>query len=1013
MRRALFFLLAVALIVGGVLAQQTGTLRGVLTDNSGAVIPAGTVSISGNGVERSVKTQNDGTYSFTGLAPGQYSVKVIFPGFADYIRAVTVSGRTTQLAIQLSVGAADKQVITVQGEAGPTVNVEADNNATALVIKGEDLEALPDDPDDLQDALEALAGPGAGPNGGQIYIDGFTGGQLPPKESIREIRINQNPFSAEYDRLGFGRIEILTKPGTDQYRGALSLNESNSVFNSRNPFASNKPDFSNRQVSGSFGGPINHRSSFFFDFNRRDIQDNAITHAQYLTAAALPPLNITTAVVTPSGFTTISPRVDYQLNANNTLIARFEERFNDRQNAGLGGTSLPPPYSQIPYNVNGDAQNLMLTETAVLSSKVINETRFQWTRTWSNSLGNLIPSINVAGAFTMGGNGVGNEYDLARHYELTNITSVVHGVHTVRFGVRVRRDGDQNNNPQGFNGQFTFLGGLAPVLDSTNDPIPGQTVELTSLQQYARNLQLQQAGYTETQIQQLGGGPSRFSIQAGRSYIGMARWDASPFIQDDWRVRPNITLSAGLRFEDQNLITDNRDVAPRIGFAWAPGKAGNGRQKTVVRGGFGIFYDRVSYTPYENAILNNGVNQLEYTAYNPLFYPNIPALSTLSPGQNTINLVDPKLRTDYSIQSAIGVERQLPRSTTLAVTYTNNRSDHLSQTIPINTPLPGTFNPLQPLSANNGVFPYGYNAGVLEEYESGGFLKQSIMMVNFNTRFSRRVSLFGNYSLTYAKGLQGTPSDPFDFLLDYGRSTLDRRNNFQLTGSVIGPKGIRFAPFITMRSGSPYDVTLGYDLFGDNGTARADLFSAAGAGCSPSGNVVCTKYGGFSTIANAASLGNVVPKNYLTMAGLISVNMRVYRVFGFGPVRGANAAPSGGPGGGPGGRGGFAGGRGGFGGGGGRGGAGGMRMGGGGGRGGFGGGGDTTERRYNVTVGVNFANMLNHFNPGGYVGVMTSPFFGQATSVNTGFGGGGFGGGVGGGSVANNRRLDMSMRFTF
>src|ERR1035438_1228511 len=140
----------------------------------------------------------------------------------------------------MKVGAAEKQEVTVQGEAGPSLSVEPDNNATALVLKGEDLQALPDDPDDLSDALQALAGPGAGPSGGQIYIDGFSGGQLPPKESIREIRINQNPFSAEYDRLGFGRIEILTKPGTDRFRGMLFLNDSDAEFDSRNPFASNK-----------------------------------------------------------------------------------------------------------------------------------------------------------------------------------------------------------------------------------------------------------------------------------------------------------------------------------------------------------------------------------------------------------------------------------------------------------------------------------------------------------------------------------------------------------------------------------------------------------------------------------------------------------------------------------------------------------------------------------------------------------------------------------------------------
>ena len=150
--------------------------------------------------------------------------------------------------------------------------MEPDNNATALVLRGEDLAALPDDPDDLADALQALAGPGAGPNGGSIYIDGFSGGQLPPKESIREIRINQNPFSAEYDRLGFGRIEILTRPGTDQVRGGFGFNDSDGVFNSRNPFATNKPDYSNRNFGGNIGGPISKRASFFLDFQRRDIR---------------------------------------------------------------------------------------------------------------------------------------------------------------------------------------------------------------------------------------------------------------------------------------------------------------------------------------------------------------------------------------------------------------------------------------------------------------------------------------------------------------------------------------------------------------------------------------------------------------------------------------------------------------------------------------------------------------------------------------------------------------------
>ncbi len=863
----LLLLSALALFCAAGSAQQaTGTIKGILTDDSGAVIPAANVALVTAGSTRTAQSQADGSYSFSGLTPGQYTVSISFPGFSPFSKGVTVSaGGTVQVPIQLAIRA-EKQEVTVQEQAGPTVSVEPDSNASALVIKGSDLEALPDDPDDLSDALQALAGPGAGPNGGSIYIDGFSGGQLPPKESIREIRVNQNPFSAEYDRLGFGRIEIFTKPGTDKLRGAVGLNDSDGIFNSRNPFSNIKPDYSMRMWNGNLAGSISKRASFFLDFNRRDVQDNSIIVAQYFDPKALTESTINSSVVSPSMFTIIAPRVDYQLSTNNTLMMRFEERLNSRDNTGIGGTRLPAPYSDLAYNTTGNGQNAMITETAVLNPHIVNETRFQFFRNWSDSPGNLLPQINVAGSFVTGGNGIGNTHDLTKHLELQNNTSVSHGAHTIRFGMRVRRDSDQSNQPSGFNGTFTFLGGVEPVLNAQNQAVVDssgnpQTVNLTSLQQYERNVELTQAGLTQAQIQALGGGPSRFSIQTGQSYISADRWDFGPFVQDDWRVRPNLTVSLGLRYEAQTLVSDHRDWAPRLGFAWAPGSPRNGRQKTVVRGGFGMFYDRLGLGLFETAALNNGVNQLQYTVYNPTFYPNIPSLSSLSAGQNSTYRVDPNLRADYSIQGAIGVERQLPRNTTVALTYTVNRSVHLSQTVPINTPLPGTFNPALPLSATNGLFPYGYSAGSIFETESGGFMRQNMLMANFNTRFSTKVSLFGNYSLTYAKDLPGSPTNPYDFAMDYGRSNFDRRHNLMLIGNVVAPAGVRFAPFVTVRSGQPYDVLVGEDIYGDTLTnARAQFASSTTCtGVVRTADNVCSPFGTFATAYNAASTGNLVP----------------------------------------------------------------------------------------------------------------------------------------------------------
>ena len=1003
------FIGAALLTATSVGQSGTGTVKGTLADESGGIIPAATVTITGSGGARTAQTRADGSYSFPDLTPGQYTVSLSYPGFAPFSRAVTVApGATVQVPIQLSLGA-EVQKVTVSADTRATVSLEPENNATALVIKNEDLQALPDDPDDLASALQALAGPGAGPNGGQIYIDGFSGGQLPPKESIREIRINQNPFSAEFDRLGFGRIEVFTKPGTDHFRGSLFLNDSDAVFNSRNPFAANKPDYSNRMYGGYVSGPLNKRASFFLDYNERDITNNAITNAVFLDPDTLLPTPVNTAVITPQINRTISPRVDYQLSPNHTLTARLDERISSYENAGLGGYHLPPPYAALAYNTSGNAQNVMLTETAVLSQQTENETRFQYYRNWMQSLGNETPQVNVANSFITGGNGVGNTFDRTHHYELQNYTSVTRGTHSFRFGVRARRNSDQNNNPVGFNGTFTFLGGVAPVLDANNQIVyaasgNSETMLLTSIQQYQRNQMLQQAGFSGTQIQLLGGGPSRFTIQAGIPYISMTRYDMGPFAQDDWRARPNLTVSFGLRYEVQTLISDYRDVAPRFGLAWAPHTPKKGPPKTVIRGGAGIFYDRVGVAPFEQAALNNGYTQTAHTVYNPTFYlSNIPPVSTLSPGQNSIYLIDPNLRADYAIQSAIGLERQLPRSTTASLTYTNTRGEHYLQTVPINAPLPGTFNPLLPLGPNNGVFPYGYNAGNLFEYRSGGILRQSILMATFNARFSKKLSLYANYQLTYANDLPSIPTDPYNLALDYGRSALDRRHNFQLFGSIQTPKGIHVAPFVTLRSGAPYDVLAGADLYGTTFNNARASFAPLGS-CPPGfigtiGNAVCSTAGAFTSAYNPANPVNVVPRNYLTMSGLVSINLRVYRVFGVGPrlAKGA-AATGGGSGGGHGGGGGF-GGRGG----------GAMSMGpAGAGRGTSP---DNTGRRYNLTLGVNVTNLPNHFNGAGYQGVITSPQFLEPTTVNTGFGGGGVIGG--GGGTANNRRIEFDSRFTF
>ena len=263
----------------------------------------------------------------------------------------------------------------------------------------------------MQSDLEALAGPSAGPNGGQMYIDGFTAGQLPPKSSIREIRINQNPFSAEYDKVGYGRIEIFTKPGTDKWHGQFSVNRNDAAFNAQNPFATTNAGYASTQIEGNIGGPLGKKASFFFNTDDRDIHDQSLVSAFTL------PFNCTSqglgfaealcsqSLSTPRTRFNGGPRLDYQLAKNNTLSARFQYFRNNATDSGIGGLTLPTN----AYDVLTTEQTLQLTDTQVIGSRMINETHFQYRREGgTENPYSTLPELDVLGAFT-GGKLAGND----------------------------------------------------------------------------------------------------------------------------------------------------------------------------------------------------------------------------------------------------------------------------------------------------------------------------------------------------------------------------------------------------------------------------------------------------------------------------------------------------------------------------------------------------------------------------------------------------------------------------
>ncbi|MGA9760033.1 MAG: carboxypeptidase regulatory-like domain-containing protein, partial [Candidatus Sulfotelmatobacter sp.] len=358
----------------------TGTLRGQVTDPSGAAIANANVVMTPAAISSTpITTQANGQgfYEFKGLATGQYTLTVVAPGFSVYENdnVVITGDQPLRLNVAMAIQVEEQKVQV--SDTAPVVDVNPANNAGAITISGKELEALPDDPDELLTDLQALAGPSAGPNGGQLYIDGFTAGQLPPKESIREIRINSNPFSAEYDKLGYGRIEVFTKPGTDKFHGQLYVDGNDSPFNSPNPFGPvNQPAYDSTLFSANIGGPLNKKASFFLDAQRRNINDLNEVNASILDPTTFTETPFIEAVPFPRHRTNITPRLDYALSKNNTLTARYQFYRDVEDNEGVGQFTL----ASQGYNSGSTEHTLQISDTQVIGSKIVNETRFQYLR---------------------------------------------------------------------------------------------------------------------------------------------------------------------------------------------------------------------------------------------------------------------------------------------------------------------------------------------------------------------------------------------------------------------------------------------------------------------------------------------------------------------------------------------------------------------------------------------------------------------------------------------------------
>ena len=976
-------LLALSLSLLADLCAQTPSLRGTVTDPSGALIPAATVQVSGPGGSQRKSTDGSGVYSFPALQPGKYQVRVTTKGFTVTEKQDLEVTAATVFDVQLQI-ATEAQVENVAADAN-TVSADPDSNGGAIVLGEKELAALSDDPDELSQQLQAMAGPGAGPNGAQIYIDGFSGGNLPSKSSIREIRINSNPYSPVYDRPGFGRIEILTRPGMDSLHGQAFVQYNNEDFNSRSPLLqqSTRPPYKQEFFGFNVTGPLKkNKASFSFDAQRRNTTENAFVYATDLNSS-LVPQTVNQAVLTPLTFTTLSPRLDYAISSNHTLTVRYQNTRSTSDNQGVGNFNLP----SLGYNSTGSENTIQATETSILNTHLVNETRFQFMRSTSlMSGGSNDVDISVQGAFTSGGAQIASSGVRTNAWEVTNTSTFTHGMHTFKWGGRVRGADQESTSVSNFGGTFTFTGGSGPELDANNNPIAGTSIELDALEVYRRTLLFQQQGLTNSQIRTLGGGAYLFSLAAGIPTTSASMTDVGLFANDDWRIKPNLTLSLGARYEAQTNIGDHGDLTPRLGIAWGIDGKGTKAAKTVFRAGFGAFYDRISQATMLQALRFNGVTQQSYVIFNPTFFPAIPTASSLASGLQSqqLQILDNSLTAPRNYQANVGLDRQINAFARLSVNYIASRGVHLLRSRNINDPI-------------GGLYPFG-DTEIRLLNETTGFSRTNQLMISPNINY-KKLFLFGFYSLSYGKDdNEGQPANPYNLRAEWGPSSFaDIRQRFVLGTNIPLPLKFSISPFIVLQSGTPYNITTGLDP-NDDGifTARPALMSGVAAGSCVGSNLVYeAKFGCFNV--NPGTGATTIERNYGRGPGSATVMLRLSRTWAFGEKRESdpNAGGFGGP---PGGGGGGGGPR-------------------GGGPGGPGGGGPppggappgmgfNSGRRYTLTLGVNAMNALNHANYAAPNGDLTSPFFGVSQSLGGGFG-------PMGGASTYNRKIDFQLRFGF
>ncbi|WP_419806250.1 carboxypeptidase regulatory-like domain-containing protein [Terriglobus sp.] len=828
-------------------------VRVVVLDPSGAKVPHAQVRVfqartTDDAAVQTLRTDRSGELLLA-LPAGEYNLQISAEGFLNAQQTVEI-GRNAraQVVVRLRIAAKDETVDVSSAETG-----DGGSDGQSLVLRGNQLNALSSNPGTLQQQINSLVQTDDG-SAPELRVDGFSNGRLPPKSSIREIRVNQNAFSTQFDQRGNAVVDIFTKPGGDKLQGSVYLSGNADALNARNPYLPTKPQYHSIFLDANVNGPMGKHTSYFVGTTVNDLQNNAAVNAQVLDAGLnIVPFSETVAdpLLTRSG----SLRLDHQFGEKNTWTSRAEWSGTHEKNAGIDGGQLV--LRSQAYTSGIEAFTLQLGDTTVVNASTVVETRFQYRRTRTSQTPNsTAASVIVQGGFSGGGSPAQTYRDALDNYEFQEYLSFDRGKHFLRGGVRYRLTRDSNASTASYNGRYTFA----------------------SLEAYQTTLRGLAAGQTPAQIRAEGGGASQYNVTAGRPSAVITTGDLGAYFEDEWKVAPGFSLTGGVRYESQYGIPDHNDPAPRLGFAWTIGP--QGKPPVVrLRGGVGLFYDRFGAGNILTAARENGILQQSYYLQNPDTFPGVPPAAALGSLTSTVYQIAPNLQSTYVLSEGITAERRVWRGN-LSLAFTHEHGAHQMLSRNANAPLNG----VRPLGGTQNVYQFASlgwsNTTTLAPYYTFQVGSHFGMWVNYTLRF-RDMAGFGPNSFV---------SNSYDVAADYGRTPSVTRHRLFVGSWFTLPFGFSGSAFLVTHSATRFNVTTGQDnngdsIFNDRPAFATDLSRPS---------VVRTALGNFDTSPMAGQ--TMVPIDYGVAPGVVSLQGQLARDFMFGPkVAAEPVAPGGKP----------------------------------------------------------------------------------------------------------------------